>query len=224
MRKNLVWIVKGLTLLLVIGHFTLTLIYVLPVNTIKLEHQAFLNNTIGAFFPQNWSLFAPNPIANNEELLVKCLSSESTVSGMAQVSSDGWENITRPLFDALQSNRLTPLGRVERIHSTAIRLYMNTVSGAQAWQKSCLKGVEEACKEYERITKAFTKEGKEKLIKIASAYCLGANENTKQIALRIRHAATVKWSERYVAKRQFDDIDVGVFPIDKNVLPVKFYR
>ena len=58
----------------------------------------------------------------------------------------------------------------------------------------------------------------------SSAYCLGVNEKTKQIALRIRHAAIVKWSERYTAKRQFEDVDVGVFPIDKNVLPVKFYR
>lgn len=95
---------------------------------------------------------------------------------------------------------------------------------AEAWQESCLRGVEEACKEYKRITKAFKKEGKEKLIKIALAYCLGTNENTRQIALRIRRGRTVKWSERYTAKRQFDGVDIGVFPIDKNVLPIKFYR
>ena len=182
-------------------HFALTIVYVMPVTPIKLEHKKLLDATVGKFFYQDWRLFAPNPIANNAELIVKCGSAD-------------WMNITKPLLENLQNNRLTPAGRVERVHGGAIRLFLNTTSGAETWQKACQRGDKTACKKYKKLSNEFSERGKKMLVRIGSVYCKIANETAQEVSLRIRHNKHIKWSERYTAKRgAFDDIEVGTFPL-----------
>ena len=134
----------------------------------------------------------------------------------------GWRDITRPLWQAMQSDRLTQLGRLERIHSNAIRQYLGTIPVSQTWLKSCKKGAKKSCDIYEKRMKMLKKEGELKLVKIASSFC---NEvETEQVAIRIRSDEALKWSERHTAVKEHVDYDVGVFPLDKNVISAGIYR
>ena len=212
MKSKLVWGVKILGLLVLAVHFALTITYVMPVTPIKLKHQEVLGFTIGTFFSQSWGLFAPNPISTNQELLVKCGSAD-------------WVNITKPLINALQGNRFTPLGRLERMHGLAIRLYRGNFPYGLEWGKACRKGNKLACKKYKDLHAPMKKKGEEKLVKIASSYCKASGSSEGTVAIRIRSDKAVKWSERHQTKeKEFLDIEVGVFPIDKIVIPASFYR
>jgi hypothetical protein len=76
LRKLPAWGGVGLrlfTLLIFVTHFGLTLVYVAPINPIKIALQPILHNTIGHYFGQNWSFFAPNPISSNMSLMVRPL-------------------------------------------------------------------------------------------------------------------------------------------------------
>ncbi|MGP7960639.1 DUF5819 family protein [Sanguibacter sp. A247] len=59
----------GLTLLAT--HFAMTALHVTPVNPLKVEHERLVTAWIGPVFEQNWKLFAPDPIAIDQGLLVR---------------------------------------------------------------------------------------------------------------------------------------------------------
>jgi hypothetical protein len=68
-RRWLSNVVRVAALIWLVTHFALTVTYVMPVNPIKLGLQPFLNATIGTYFPQNWSLFAPDPLTSDYAFL-----------------------------------------------------------------------------------------------------------------------------------------------------------
>src|SRR5690349_5379464 len=80
-----------ITLLWFMGHFSLTLVYVLPFNPVKDTLQPLLDETIGTYFPQNWNLFAPDPISSDFSLVIRPLSkSEYKIVQAKGLPSDGW--------------------------------------------------------------------------------------------------------------------------------------
>lgn len=224
-KKILTNIIKLFALMVLAAHFIITFIYVMPITPIKLKHQHFLNVTIGTFFPQNWSLFAPNPIAQNESLLVMCIPESSQISDIKQMPSEGWEDLTIPLWQALQHNRFTAYGRIERTQGSAIRQYLGALPGLESWRESCRKGSEESCKFYREKFEEATKRGEPKLIKIASSFCTETNsDKIGQVAIRIRIDTTLSWSKRYTDTKENIDSDVGIFPIDNNVVLPGIYQ
>jgi len=50
------WCVRASTLVGLIVHFAVTLLFVSPMNPLKMEYRFWANVTIGTFFPQNWSV------------------------------------------------------------------------------------------------------------------------------------------------------------------------
>lgn len=54
-------------------HFGLTAAYNVPLNPLKIQLQQLLQATVGTFFPQNWNLFAPNPVDSDYALLARPL-------------------------------------------------------------------------------------------------------------------------------------------------------
>src|SRR5260370_5762427 len=67
-------VVRIMTVLWLVAHFTLPVLYVFPINPAKDTLQPLINTTIGTYFPQNWMLFAPNPVSRDSELIVRPLS------------------------------------------------------------------------------------------------------------------------------------------------------
>src|SRR6478672_1124592 len=95
--------VKAATLIYFVIHFGLTLLYVGPINPVKLRHQRLLGMTIGSLFPQNWSFFAPNPMASNQILLVHCVQPDESPS----VPTAGWYDVSSPLIVRHQQQRFS---------------------------------------------------------------------------------------------------------------------
>lgn len=225
-KKGFIYVTKFLAFSILVAHFILTFIYVMPVTPIKLKHQNFLNTTIGTFFPQNWSLFAPTPISRNESILVRCLSSMDSIMESETLPEEGWVDVTTPLWKGLQYNRFTAYGRLERTQGNAVRQFIGSLTSLENWRKSCQKGNEKSCKFYKEKIDIARNEAKPKIIKIASSYCAEINgANTQRVAIRIRIDSTLNWSERYSSiKKDETDLEVGIFPINKNVVKPGIYQ
>ena len=195
----------------------MTLLYVSPPNPLKVQFYPFLRQTFGLLFEQNWNLFAPNPIQDDNLILVQCLTQG------APVHTDAWEDISSPLFTAFQENRFTAHDRVGRVHSGAARNYITGGLELTPIVESCRKGLEKSCKDYEQLIELVRKDSSEVLRRIASGYCIetqGAS-NVTSVAIRLRIVPAIPWSERDNdrTRSDFDDIEVGVFPLATDVLP-----
>ena len=84
--------VRCATLLCLLLHFTLTTLYVGPLNPIKMKMQPILNATIGTYFPQDWTFFAPDPVDVNFYVLVQPLTQKNAMAKNG-IRQDGWCNL-----------------------------------------------------------------------------------------------------------------------------------
>jgi hypothetical protein len=149
-KRTLSNIVRAGTLLWLFVHFTLTLAYVLPVNPIKVRHMGILDRTIGTYFQQNWSLFAPNPLSNDQALIARCLSAEEAAAAeVGKLPTEGWHDLSTSFWTRFQQNRLSAYDRLVRPQSNSIREFMAGNPGLQEWYESCQRGQKEACKKME---------------------------------------------------------------------------
>jgi len=219
--------VRGAALLWFVAHFTLTAVYVMPLTPAKMSLQPVLNATIGSFFSQNWSLFAPNPAADNDILLVRCLGAEEEAAIAARgLPSEGWDDISTPLWRRLQQNRFTAYDRMARPQAGLIRRYLQGPDDLEAWKVSCRNGSEEACKYVDERVKKLREEITKSLGKIGSAYCREAfpSQTFAKVALRARVISAVPWSKRYTDKPGISEVDLGVVPLDHEVALTGIYR
>src|SRR5260370_14637260 len=193
-------VVRIMTVLLLVAHFTLTVLYVFPINPAKDTLQPLIDATIGTYFQQNWMLFAPNPVSRDSELLVRPLSdNEYSVALIKGLPSDGWYDILSPLWAKNQSNRFSMYGRVATIALPAIQAYLTNRDDAQPI------GL---------------------MTELASAFCkdIGQN-NASYVALMIHRVLPRSWSERATSvPRVIRSIFVGIYPIDPTVENAHLYQ
>lgn len=90
----------GLGLVLA-AHFTLTILHVAPVNPLKVEQERVVNAWVEPLFVQNWQLFAPDPIAHDQGLLVR-----ARLSGGAGPTETDFVDITTPHLQQRHHNLL----------------------------------------------------------------------------------------------------------------------
>src|ERR1043165_27054 len=65
-------ILAGLLLMALALHFGATVVYLMPLNPLKLHFQRSLQKYIDPYFSQRWELFAPNPVVDSRRFLVSC--------------------------------------------------------------------------------------------------------------------------------------------------------
>ena len=96
-----------LTLLavLLIVHFTLTLIFCLPVTPVRINLDSIIQRYMIPLFQQNWSFFAPYPPTASEFILVRYRYKDAS----GKVSESEWVNLSKTLNRACQKNRLSAL-------------------------------------------------------------------------------------------------------------------
>lgn len=219
--------VRGAALLWFLVHFTLTAVYVMPLTPAKMSLQRVLRATIGSFFSQNWSLFAPNPASDNDILLIRCVGAEEEAAITAGgLPPEGWDDISTPLWRRLQQNRFTAYDRMARPQAALIRQYLQGPEDLEAWRDSCRNGSEEACKYVEERFKTLREEVTKSLGKIGSAYCREAfpARTITKVAMRARIISAVPWSKRYTDKPGVSEVDLGVVPLDHEVALTGIYR
>ena len=224
---------KVATLALLILHFVLTLLYVMPPNPIKVPLMGLLDVTIGVYARQNWSLFAPNPIAANQAMLARCLTpaelqheSEAMRQGGATA---GWADVSTPFWHAFQGNRLSAYDRVIRPYTHALRTYLSGGHGLAEWERSCrVKQDTDACEVYDQALTKVRAEVETSLRKLGSAFCAEHRPNSAvvAVALRARLTPAWRWSERHNARadRPAHDVSLGVFTIDHAVVGPGIFR
>ena len=55
-----------------LAHFTLVVIYLTPINPVKLRLSGVVNSYMAPVFQQNWHLFGPDPVSTNASLVGRC--------------------------------------------------------------------------------------------------------------------------------------------------------
>lgn len=211
-----------ITILFFFNHFLLTIIYVFPMNPIKIRLQPLLDRTIGTVFSQNWSLFAPNPVGQDYILLIQPLKTEDKT----QLIGTKWFNLSSPFWSRFHDNRFSAYDRLARSQSNALR---NAISGDPRlinYLKACEKGDTLSCRIYKESLE-YIRDGQiQKLARIGSAFCNDINSagnRFKYFALRIRVVSFSSWSKRYESKKTVHDLDLGMFPIDTKVASVGLF-
>lgn len=66
-------------------HIMMTFLHVTPINPAKVQHEALVSRWTEPLFDQNWKLFAPDPIAVDQGLLVRAQLTDGTVTEYADV-------------------------------------------------------------------------------------------------------------------------------------------
>lgn len=225
-RRWLSGLVRAAMLLWLVVHFTLTVLYVTPLNPVKMQLQPLLDATIGTYFPQNWSLFAPNPLSSDQALLVRPLTaSEFAKAADEGLPPDGWYDLSTPFWARFQQNRFSAYDRLIRAQSNAIRSYLTGGPEMAPWWEACRNGDQAACDYYARGLEQSRVQAGKLLARVGSAFCkdVGCDEGFAYVAVRVRERSSVPWSKRYTAQPEVRDTELGVYPVDRDVASTGLY-
>lgn len=156
---NYVELIKIIISVILIIHFGLTIIYVMPLNPVKIRTTKFLQQTyFKSFFAQNWSFFAPNPASQSYVLLLKPqLDNESP--------DDQWYDITTPLWKNHQENRLATYDRIARVHTTDLRGILSGSNETAILYRACQNGDSLSCVSYTKAIELRRLRAQEKLVR-----------------------------------------------------------
>jgi hypothetical protein len=120
-QRIFLWIFTiGLCTLLMV-HTGLTALYLSPENPLRSRVWDTLYGYMDPLFAQNWRLFAPNPVSQHQNLLAKARVKDRETGVIRETK---WMDITRPIIQNIQTNRLASEGRVTRYMTSAIRSYV----------------------------------------------------------------------------------------------------
>lgn len=104
-------------------HFSLLFINDMPSNYLSIKFGRFINAYVDPIFAQNWTLFAPNPISTNDDILVKYYYIKN---GTTHISP--WTDISDSLIQQIQRNRISSYSTVEIMFSNAVSSLSNTMA------------------------------------------------------------------------------------------------
>ncbi len=221
-RVWIVNVVRVATLLWLVAHFILTMLYVYPDNPVKTQLQPLLDATIGTYFSQGWALFAnPEPDNTDVVLLVRPLTSdEYNIVQTKGLPSDGWYDISSPLWTKLQNNRFSAYGKLSRAVSKAIYSYFSTPPIFASFKEPQDQKAVYAYRDIPQDQRV------QLMLEGASAFCkdIGQN-NASYVALMVRQIFSKPWSERVTSKPQVvKSTLLGVYPVDKSVENIHLYQ
>ena len=223
-RAGLAFSARLVALAWLVVHFILTLAYVMPVNPVKIVLQPFLYATIGTYFSQNWSLFAPNPVSSDLVFLARPLTdAEVAAIPTHGLPTTGWYDLSTPLWERFQKNRFTAYDRLARPQGSSVRRYLSGGSELAPWWEACRKGDADACDFFDTQLTFARAQAAKLFAKIASAFCNDVQSGASFVAVRVREKLSVPWSVRYTAQPQVREIDLGVYPVDKTVTGPRLY-
>lgn len=233
MYRHLLGITSGvlrvITLLGLVLHFAATLLFVFPANPIKLELGHVADMTIGVFFPQNWSLFAPNPVDSTQAMLLKCLSPEELPVSSGEplvLGADGWNDVSSAHFSRAHALPFSAYERMVRPLQNSLRRYVSGGPELTPFFQACRKGDAEACTVADAALGPQRAHAGEMIRKVASAFCREAypERELAGVAVRYRERKALAWSKRSGEPPAPQDYQIGVFKLDREVALPGLYR
>ncbi|MEY4549923.1 MAG: hypothetical protein RL685_6118 [Pseudomonadota bacterium] len=234
MYRHLLWrsasaTVRTLTLLGLVLHFGATLLFVFPANPIKMQVGHVAEATIGAYFPQNWSLFAPDPVDSTQSLLIKCLSEHELppASGApVELAANGWHDVSSSHFSHAHRNPFSAYERLVRPLQNSLRRYVAGGPELALLYRACRKGDSEACTAAQQALVPQREHAGQMLRKVASAFCREADPDPQLsgVAVRYRERKSLPWSKRGEEPERPQDYQVGIFKLDREVALPGLYQ
>ena len=97
-------VVVSVCFTVVIAHTVMTVLHVSPINPITLDLAPVIGAYTQPFFRQNWQLFAPDPVSQENGLLVRALVKND--DGSETVTD--YIDLTSPIINSIHSTRLFP--------------------------------------------------------------------------------------------------------------------
>ena len=233
MKKKLIYVLsaslRGVTFLGLSLHFAATLLFVFPANPIKLQLGHVADRTIGVYFPQNWSLFAPNPVDSTKSLQLKCLRPEElpTSSGApVALAPDGWRDVSSAHFVRAHDNPLSAYERMVRPLQNSLRRYVAGGIELAPLFQACSKGDHEACESAQAALLPQREQAARMIRQVASAFCRESEPHTHfgGVAVRYRERKALPWSKRHSEPAPAQDYQLGIFELDEHVTLPGLYR
>jgi hypothetical protein len=183
-----------------------------------------LDAGFSGIFSQNWSLFAPNPVAQDYVLLIQPLQTNQ----ISQLQTEKWYNISTSLWQRFHKNRFSAYDRLARSQTSALKALLTGDPRLFAYHKACQKGDTASCRIFRQLIDEIRTAQTDKIVKISSAFC-NAISTTDQLdyhyfSARLRIFTFPPWSERNTGKKVFQDIDLGIHPINKNIASFDVFR
>src|SRR5439155_3562215 len=216
------------TLVWLLGHFALTVAYLMPPNPLKVSWRPLLEATIGTYLEQDWSLFAPSPRSSDQALLARPLTrAEVAEIPTRGLPTDGWYDLSTPLQAGFEDNRFSAYERLSRPQYRAVVSYLVGNPALAPWQQSCQRGDPASCAVYDERLRVARSAAATLLARIGSAFYQDVappGEDVSHVALRVREIRRVPWEERYAPRQVTQDVELGVYPIDPRVGAAGIYQ
>lgn len=194
-------------------HFFNTVLANMPNNVISTKY-TFDKRYVTGLIAQQWSMFAPRPMDQDNRLLIDCINSLSKFN-------TGYQNATQDFNRLRQRNIFTSSERLSRVPGNAVYLYLSPSRWEEKLKEACnLSKDEKQCKNLRGIQDYRKKTAKDTLILSASYYCRDISHRyntTFDIAkLLIEVEPVPRWSERYSKKENHKMYAfVGEVPLSK---------
>jgi hypothetical protein len=217
--------VRTITLLWLVIHFLLTMLYVYPDNPVKERLQPLLDATIGRYFSQGWALFAPEPDNTDVVLLVRPLTPhEYNVVQTQGLPSNGWYDLSSPLWTKLQNSRFSAYGKLSRAVSKALYAYFNLID-TQRMLSASFKEMNNSKALYAAHDLPQGQQ-EQLMLRAASVFCKDIGQtNARYVALMAREIFAKPWSKRATSEPQaIENSLLGVYAIDQSVEDTHMYQ
>jgi hypothetical protein len=200
-----------------VGHFALTFAYVLPMNPAKTSIEPTLQKTIGRFFSQNWSLFAPDPVSSNLSMSAVCMTSDEAVSALnGEFPATGWADLSLPLWHRFQDQRFAAYDRLARPITAWLRNYASGSAVTLEQGKACNHGHQPSCEVYQAALALERELAARHLGRIGAAYCKDVDPEGRYhaVGIALNDEQAVPWSERGSGTPVRRSEPIGVYLID----------
>jgi hypothetical protein len=222
-------LLRGATLSGLVLHFVATLLFVFPANPLELQLGHIADRTIGVYFPQNWSLFAPNPVDSTQSLLLQCLRPEElpkSSGAPVALAPDGWHDVSLAHFARAHEHPLSAYERMVRPLQNSLRRYVAGGSELAPLFQACSKGDEEACASAQAALLPQREHAARMIRQVASAFCRESYPHTRfgGVAVRYRERKALPWSKRHAEPAAVQDYQLGIFELDEAVALPGLYR
>ena len=170
-------------------HFTLTALYVLPLNPVQAKGVQFINGYMHPLFIQNWQLFAPNPLSDNFYVFLKAQYSNGEESE--------WYDLSSQSYKTNQERRISPNNRLVRIGTTA---FLQSVRKDETLEqlKGKISDEELIALEEERGITKFQEQGIDFLYSYAKPYVskLPNSGDIEKISIRVLIEEAIPYSKK----------------------------
>ena len=166
-----------------VAHFTVTLLYLTPLNPIKARFLDRVNGYMSPYFTQTWELFGPNPNGRMKDVWISCRLGDGPTA-----TETAWYDITTPMMRVHHAYRLSAAQRLLRAETPTYQLFLPEDQVLKTIRKlpKSDHDAQEAVRQIEAARDKEFKLGLRIAGRFASGYCDRLFGNGRASAVRTR--------------------------------------